>query len=282
MIRSIIFFLLLVFFGASAFADEEKSAYDRVMETQTLRCGYMSWPPLFSKEPNTGEMSGIFYEYVEAVGRALDIKVEWVEELTPANYIEALEAGRVDMLCSGDWPNSQRGRRIDYVDPIFFVALYPYMREGEEAKIIDIKNLNSGDFTISIIDGEMSSIIARTDFPLAKTSDLPQMSDSTQMLMNVVTKKADFVVTDVATGMKFQKNNPNVLTQVSLKVPVRLFPNSLSLMLGEEKLRRMMNTATLELLYNGQIEKMISKYEEFPNSLYRITLPVVKGGVNAE
>lgn len=38
----------------------KESTYEREMRTGELRCGYFSWKPAFIKDPNTGEMSGIF------------------------------------------------------------------------------------------------------------------------------------------------------------------------------------------------------------------------------
>src|ERR1700722_20209029 len=59
----------------------KESAYDRVMRTQTIRCGYVLRTPLLVKDPNTAQLSGLFYEYVENLGKALHLKIEWSEEM---------------------------------------------------------------------------------------------------------------------------------------------------------------------------------------------------------
>lgn len=274
--KSILAFVLLVCLSLgtvnSARADSN-AVYDRVMKDGVLRCGYINWQPLFFKDPNSGAYSGIFYDYTEALGHALGIKIEWSEEVTPATYIEALSANRFDMLCSGDWPSASRGKYIDYTDPIFFSPLVAFVKKGDTRFDGNLSAANKPEITLSTIDGEMSSIVGLADLPNAKTLELPNMSDPTLMLSNVAGGKADIAITDLSTGLKFIKNNPGALRQVKLSEPVRLFPNTLSLPLGEDKLRRVMNTATRELLYSGVIDKIISKYEEFPGALYRAARP---------
>ncbi len=269
----IILFILLAATSFKSHAEEKESAYERVMRTQTIRCGYVVWSPMFMKDPNTGKLSGIFYEYTEAVAKALDMKVEWVEETTPAAYVEALQARRFDMLCSADWPNASRGKYLDYVDPIFYMAVVPFARTGDTRFDHNPAAINDPSVTISVIDGEMSSIIAHNDFPQAKLLESPQMADASQLLINVENKKADLTITALTTGLEFNKNNPGKTRQIPMKQPLRLFPNTLSLPLGEDKLRQMMNTVTRELLYNGTIDRIIDKYEEYRGSLYRVNLP---------
>ncbi len=264
-------FLFLAVLPASA--AEAESSYSRVMRTGTIRCGYVVWAPTFMKDPNTGAFSGIFYEYMEAVGKSLGLKIEWVEETTPAGYVVALRAKRFDVLCSADWPNSSRGKYLDYVDPVFYLALVPFAREGDLRFDNNVANINAPNVTISTIDGEMSSIIARQDFPKAKTIELPQAADSSQMLMNVASGKADIVIAALTSGLEYQKKNTGKLRRVPLPRPIRLFPNTLSLNLGEDSLRQMLNTATQELHNSGMIDAILNKYEERPNSFFRVQFP---------
>jgi len=69
-------FLVLMPFLALAADKEKESAFDRVMRTKTLRCGYTIYPPFFSKDPNTGEFSGLFHDFTEQIGKELGIKIE--------------------------------------------------------------------------------------------------------------------------------------------------------------------------------------------------------------
>lgn len=51
------------------------------MATRTLRCGYGLWEPAVMRDPNTGEVSGLFVDIMEALGELTDIEIEWMEEV---------------------------------------------------------------------------------------------------------------------------------------------------------------------------------------------------------
>jgi hypothetical protein len=89
---------------------KKETAYERVMRTGELRCGYFSWKPAFIKDPNTGEMSGIFHDYMEEIGRALKLKIVWAEEVALGEFPTAIAAGRIDAMCSSTFVTSERAR----------------------------------------------------------------------------------------------------------------------------------------------------------------------------
>ena len=61
--------------------ESDHSVYDRVQKTNTIRCGYSTWDPLFYIDPKTGEKHGIFHDLMEEAGKRLDIKIVWAEEI---------------------------------------------------------------------------------------------------------------------------------------------------------------------------------------------------------
>src|SRR3990167_8306945 len=60
---------------------EASSVYDRVINSGQLRCAYVTYPPACVKDPNSGKLSGVFVEAVEALGKNLGLKVQWTEEV---------------------------------------------------------------------------------------------------------------------------------------------------------------------------------------------------------
>jgi ABC-type amino acid transport substrate-binding protein len=74
--------LIILMYSGISFAEEGKeSAFDRILRTQTIRCGYVVYPPSIIKDPNTGRLSGIFYDITEKMGERLNLKIEWTEEV---------------------------------------------------------------------------------------------------------------------------------------------------------------------------------------------------------
>lgn len=74
------FLLAVTFLMLLSPAAHAESVYERVIKSGTLKCGYIPYPPAMIVDPNTGEKSGIFYEFMNEVGKRLSLKVEWVQE----------------------------------------------------------------------------------------------------------------------------------------------------------------------------------------------------------
>jgi ABC-type amino acid transport substrate-binding protein len=87
---------------------------DRVVKTRTLRAAYINYPPSMSVDPNSKAKSGIMVDVMGEAAKALEIKVDYVEETTFATMIDMLDSGRVDVVVSGIWPSSTRALRADF------------------------------------------------------------------------------------------------------------------------------------------------------------------------
>lgn len=250
-------------------ARKQESVYDRVLRTGEIRCGYLTYEPLFIKAPNTGQFSGIFYEMMEAIGKSLRLKVVWAEEGGVTNLVESLKTDRIDAVASGLWSNSARGRVIDFSQPIFFSVLGVYVRANENRFTDNLSVLDDPKVKIAVIDGEMADQITDSDFPKASKLSLPQLSDFSMLLLNVATGKADATIAATHEALAFLEANPNSIKKADVEQPIRVFPNVLFWKKNEPAFASMINSAIDELFYKGQLNKIISKYEPYPGSFSR-------------
>lgn len=246
-----------------------ESTYDRIMKRGTIRCAHVSNPPSCMKNPNTGELSGIFVEAIEAIGRNLGLKIEWREEVGFGSMIEGIKANRYDMVPGAIWPNAARAKHVDFSIPLFYSGVGIYVRQDDDRFVNNLKAINSETVTIATIDGEMAEAIARSDFPKAKTLELPQLSDIASMLLNVKSRKADVAFVELYFAHEFLKNNPGSIKNITPDTPIRVFPNTVLLPKNEFKLKSLLNTALEELINLGVINKLIDKYEPAPGTFYR-------------
>lgn len=275
------FYLLLAFaffcsFPAPAHAGQD-SAYERVMKTGTLRCGYAPWPGLLEVDPNTKAMSGPAYDFMEELGKAMQIKIIWQEEVGFGDMVESLRTGRTDAHCSGAWTNAVRGKFIDHTTPLFYNPLYAYVRADDTRFDKKIQDINSPVVTISLVDGESAQTIAESDFPRAKTFSLPKGSEGTQMLLNVITGKADVTFTDPEMFHKFELNNPGKLKKIPAPFPIRLFGVSLWVAKGENALLSSLDTGINQLLWTGVFDRILDQYESTPGAYVRAAMPYRTG-----
>lgn len=253
--------------GASA----QEPAFERVMATGTLRCGYFSWDPGFIVDPNTGEKSGIFYDYTTRLGEILNLKIEWVEEVALGEYPAALRSQRIDAFCSAMWPTGARARGSDFLTPIYYLPLYAYTRLNDK-RFSDNASLNDATVKMAVLEGGATQTIQKAQFPKAKAVDLPQMTSPAELFVTLAHGKADAVIYDRLTFSAFDRQNPGQITQLGTQ-PVKLFANTMAVGVGENKLRRLLDHGTRELLINGQIDAILQNYIKVPGAVMPVAKP---------
>ena len=153
---------------------KKKSVFDRVMRTKTIRCGYGVLPPFLMKNPKTGEITGIYKDYMDAVGAALSMKVEWVLETGWGNMPTDLAMGHFDVYCSRVWENSKRAPFIYHSARSLIPTLQLYSRTDDKRFDGHMDAINHPKITITTLDGSVQNKLAEVRFPLAKKLEIPQ------------------------------------------------------------------------------------------------------------
>ncbi len=237
----------------------QDSLADEALARGTIRIGYVVYPPNLIKDPNTGALSGISYDIAEKAAENLGLKTNWVEEVCWGSMIEGLRTERYDIIGTLIWPNSARAREAAFSTSIMYSIVYPYARSGDTRFDADLSRMNSARATLATIDGEMTSFIAQSDFPSAKTYALTQNSSVSEVLIGVTSEKADVTFVEPAIAHDFLKNNPGAIHRIG-SIPVRTFGNVFAVKRGEDEFLGMWNTAIRELIFDGTVKRAVEKY----------------------
>jgi ABC-type amino acid transport substrate-binding protein len=270
------FFFLLVtalLFSLPAQADDYKSAFDRVMATNTIRCGYIVYPPALSKDPNTGHLSGATYEIMEKLAGDLGLKVEWAEEVGSGSWQEGLRQGRYDMLCNTIAATTSRARVALSSDPVYFITYDAYVRADDRRFDDNISLADSPDISIAVIDGSTAEQTAQNVFPRARLHSLPDLTDFVHLLLEVQTGKADLTISDGAQMQDFERKNPGEVRRVSTPRPLLVVPGSFFFALNEFSLAAMINTGLRNLQFSGFVDKILDSYKTQTGSSFRRVAP---------
>ncbi|HOO51872.1 MAG TPA: transporter substrate-binding domain-containing protein [Alphaproteobacteria bacterium] len=248
-----------------AFAE---TTYEKVMRTNTIRCGYLLWPPFFDQDIKTGKFSGMNYDYTEAIGEILNLKIEWTLEVIPGNQIEALRSGKIDAMCAGDGPIIPSTLKyMTYSTPLAYFPFFLYSRKDDTRFNQNWKSsINNPNIKIAVIDGDVSGQTARSLFPKATQIAIPQISGPTQMMSDVVTKKSDIVINDPLSMSYYLKHNPDTLKKLETNGPITVIPNTLSVLKSDNNLTflSLINQA-IENIKNSPLEKEILEPYMFVN-----------------
>lgn len=243
-----------------------------VLNRGTLKCAYVVYAPGVIKDANMKEPSGIAIDVTYKIGELLGLKIEWVEEASWGTMIEGLQTRRYDMVAGMIWPTAARGKRVEFTDPMWFDVAGLYTRV-DEARFENLSYVDDARVRISVIDGEISTTIARAKYPKAQLVTLPQTADVSQMLLNVVTGKADLTIVTPYQAGRFMEANPGTLKNLATSEPLRYSANTMLVPENQPAFKSMINTALEELMNTGAIEEILKKYEPHPNSFYRVASP---------
>jgi polar amino acid transport system substrate-binding protein len=276
-IATVLILVIGIVFGARIFPTNATNSAKpdllaSILAKGEIKVGYVVYPPGMIKDPNTGKLSGIFHDTLELAAKNLGLKVNWSEEVGWGTMIEGLNAGRYDMIGSPVWPNSTRAKSADFTTPISYSGVGVYTRLGEN-RFADLSKINSQNITVATVDGEMSSFIAKENFANAKTISLPQDTSVSELLLNLKTGKADVTFVETAIAEEFLAANPGSIQNITPNNPIRSFANTMILPKNQESFKSTIDTALQELINNGNIDNLISKYQKYPNSFYKVAKP---------
>ncbi len=262
--------------GSSPVSLAGSSVYDRVISSGTIRACYVVYPPASIKDPNTGKLSGVFVQTLDKAAENMGLKVDWNTEVGWGDMIEALNSSKCDIIGSPSWSNSTRGKSAEFSEPVYYSAINAYVRASDNRFNSDVTVANNANYKLATIDGETSQLIASRQFPNAKTLQLPQLTDVSQMLLNVVDGKVDMAFLEPTVANAYIKNNPGKVKNVSVVKPVVIYGNVMMIKKGEFTFKSTIDNALIELLNNGYVDGVINGFEkDYPGGFYRAAPPYV-------
>jgi len=266
--------LLLTALSLPVFAADKETAFDRVMRTQTLRCGYYTFPPMVQRDVKTGVLSGFSVDMMNALGARAGLKIEWTEEVTFGNWVPALQSRRFDAVCAPMWPEIAMAKAVAFTDPLFFAGLSPLVR-ADDARFKEgsLARLNQPDVTFLTQDGNAIDMLTREFFPNAKIKTMPASVSGPAVLQEIVTKKADAILLDRNGEVEYNKNNPAKLKLIDTPHPVKVQPFALVVGRDEMVLKDFLDNAIHDLNNDGSIDRYMKKWEATPNLFLRVAPP---------
>lgn len=235
---------------------KRESHYQRVMRTKTLRCGYVVSEPSIIKAP-AGELGGAVHAIVEEAAKSLGLSVAWTEEVSWADNVPGLRAGRYDAVCTDYWQNPLEAPHVAYSTPLYYEGVGLYVRQNDRRFDGDLAPLNAPGVTFGGTDGSLNSRIAREDFPKAKLVEYPANTTTGQFFQNLVAKKVDAVLASNAAAQGFMRANPGAIRNLISTKPQRIFPAVIALPQGEPELKSMLDAAFIHLVNNGRVEAIL-------------------------
>lgn len=247
---------------APQFARE--NIFDRVLRTETIRCGYVVWPPYLIKDPNTGAMTGMAFDMMQAIGKELNARIEWTEEVGWGSFQEGLNAGRYDAMCTPVWQSGQRAKIALLTRSVFYSQMVAMVRADDQRFDADLAAMNKTTIKIAVIDGDVTQAVRHARFPAAQELAVSPPADPSHMILSVAGHKADVAIADAENMRRY---NATVPPQRQLKLAaggraVRLFGNTLGVRSGEFAFKAMLDATIETLNTDGTMAALVEKHRQ--------------------
>ncbi|MGE4352415.1 MAG: transporter substrate-binding domain-containing protein, partial [Bdellovibrionales bacterium] len=113
----------------------------------------------------------------------------------------------------------------------------------------------------ALSDDDLTTEIYAKDFPKAKKWELPQFAPPEELFLALMTHKADVTFNGPSRLRSFEKGYPGKIKIIPTEKPLRIFPNTLSVDIGEQELLHVLNTAIDQAIDSGVVDKLVLKYK---------------------
>ncbi|MGE0109857.1 MAG: substrate-binding periplasmic protein [Bdellovibrionales bacterium] len=260
--------LLISFTQSQKSNPVQETSFERIVRTETIRCGYAVAYPELIKDPVTKKLSGYDYDVANAIGDALGLKVEWVEEVGWGAVEQGLKTKRYDMACNSFWAHPPRAKAAVFSTPIVYHPLFPVVRGTLEGPKDNYSWLNDPKYKMLILDGTIGNLIAANYFPSAKVVDAAVIASEGDFFLNLAMGKADFSFSSLSMIKLFNEQNPGKIKILPVEIEVTngalLLPND------DWRTKQMVDKAIAYLLDSGRIKEIMTHHMGNDSRLWRL------------
>jgi len=211
----------------------------------------MTYPP-FEFKNEKGEPDGVDVKIAEALAESLGMELK-LEAYAFDGLIEALKAGKVDIVISAMTATDERRKSIDFSDPYVFTALA--MLVQKESPIKSLEDLKKPGVRIIAKIGTTGESFTREALPQAA---LTLRDDEVVCVKEVGNGAADAFIYDQLSIYNHAKNNAEKTR--AILTPIREESWGIGIKKGNDELRGRVNAFIKEFRDKGGLAKLADKY----------------------
>jgi polar amino acid transport system substrate-binding protein len=219
---------------------------------EALRVGTdATFPPMEFVE--NGKRTGFDIELVEAIGKAMNRKVEWVD-IDFKGLIPGLVSKRFDMAVSAIYITDERKKVVDFTDAYYAGGLVAMVKDGSAIK--NLADLNGKKVTVQV--GTKSVSYLGTNHPQVQ---LVEVEKNQEMFNLVDIGRADAAVTGKPAAFQYVRTRGG-LRVLDQQLTVEEY--GMALRKDAPELTRGVNAAIARLKADGTYAQIVKKW--FSNS----------------
>jgi cyclohexadienyl dehydratase len=210
MFRILIGLATALVMSASAHA-QQTSRLDDIVKRGTLRVGMTGdYLPFTYLDKATRKYRGFDVDMAEALGKALGVKVEYVQTAWP-QLMKDFEADDFDIAMGGISITLDRQKKGLFSTPVMREGKTPIARCGDKGKYDTIAEIDKTGTRVIVNPGGTNERFARAN---VKNAEIKVYNDNVTIFDEIAKGDADLMMTDASETRYQQKLHPGVLCAV--------------------------------------------------------------------
>lgn len=249
---AVLFAGILALAGTVGGAQAQTSALDRIEKDKVLRVGWAVWNPYVFRDPKSNQIQGISYDLVQDLGKALGVKVEWVED-SWSTLPAGLQANKFEItnLMAITPP---RALAVDFTKAVTKHGLSLIAPKGEVAKTKSWEDWDKPGIKIAVTLGANSDMFVTEKF---KKAEIVRLKTVPENVLALVSGRVNAHASTIDALKAIQKEHPEMAivpgsyggSEVAFAVPK-----------GDKKLDDRVNQFIADAKRTGRIKQLLGKY----------------------
>ena len=179
---------------------------ESILKSGILRVGTTMDTPVFSMRNTSGQLEGFDMDALETLGKALGVKIEYVE-MTFGTMLADLLANKFDVAMSGMGRTLDRARSATFSKPYMRYGKLLMIRSADKEKFRTLADLDKPGLKIAYNQGGLNDRFAHTEFKEATPTGYPSNQYATTDLL---AGKVDAQVQDSTAAIYMARMNPHL------------------------------------------------------------------------
>lgn len=246
-------YVIAAFIGLGAApAGAQDSALKRIEDERTLRVGWAVWHPYVFRNPKNNQIEGISYELVNELGKAMNVKVQWVED-SWSTLPAGLQANKFEItnLMAITPP---REKVVDFSSAVTQHGLSLIAPQAEVAKTRSWKDWDRPGVKIVVTLGANSDMFVTQQF---KQAEIVRLKSVPENVLALVSGRVHAHASTIDALKSIQKQHPNLGI-----VPGSFGSSEVAFALpkGDARLQGRVNQFIAEAKRSGRVTELLKKY----------------------
>lgn len=236
----------------------QETRLDDIIERGTLRVGTTGdYLPFTSLDRATATYRGFDIDMAQALGKALGVKVEFVQTTWPT-LMKDFEAGNFDIAMGGISITLERQKKAFFSTPVMHDGKTPIARCGDKDKYETLADIDKPDVRVIVNPGGTNERFARANIRNAK---IDVYGDNVSIFDEIAKGDADVMITDASETRYQQKLHPGELCAVHPDKPFD-FAEKAYLMQRDVALQQFIDQWLHMAIADGSFKKIYSAWFE--------------------